>query len=314
LADTPRDEPIALSSFVEKPDLQTAQSMLKHGKYLWNAGIFLFRVQDIIHAFELYAPDLLQTVRHAVEQSVTDLGFWRLDPTLWSACTDISIDYAVMEKTDNLVAVPFSAEWSDLGGWDSLWQAQKPDSKGVVTSEQATAVDCRDVLLRSEHPSVEIVGLGLENIVAVATQDAVLVACKDRSQEVKKVVGLLKQKAVAQAETFPKDHRPWGWYEILASSERFQVKRIVVKPGAALSLQSHHHRSEHWVVVEGTAKVTVDDTVSLITEGQSVYIPLGAVHRLENPGKVEMALIEVQTGVYLGEDDIVRYEDLYDRK
>ncbi len=188
-----------------------------------------------------------------------------------------------------------------------------PDDRGVALSGPATAIDCDNTLLRSEDDSLEVVGIGLENIVAVAMPDAVLIADKSRAQDVKKAVTVLKTKQAKQAESFPKDHRPWGWFESLVVGERFQVKRIMVHPGASLSLQSHHHRSEHWIVVEGTAKVTVDDEVRLISENQSVYIPLGAVHRMENPGKVPMVLIEVQTGVYLGEDDIIRYEDVYSR-
>jgi len=306
-------DPVALKRFVEKPDSDTARSMLEAGNYLWNAGIFLFRAKDMIAAFEAHAPGLLDPVTRAVENGKADLGFWRLDPPAWGECQDISIDYAVMEKADNLVAVPFSKDWSDLGGWDAVWEEQDPDENGVVTSANATAIECRDVLLRSESSSQEIVGLGLENIIAIAMPDAVLVAHKGRAQDVKKVVTALKDKGAAQAEVLPKDHRPWGWFETLAIRGRFQVKRILVNPKASLSLQSHHHRSEHWIVVEGTAKVTVDDDVRLITEGQSVYIPLGAVHRMENPGKVPMVLIEVQTGAYLGEDDIIRYEDVYAR-
>ncbi|MDE3238937.1 MAG: cupin domain-containing protein, partial [Paracoccaceae bacterium] len=220
---------------------------------------------------------------------------------------------AVMERAENLSVVPFDGGWSDLGGWDAVWREAGPDDSGVVVSGEATAIDCRDTLLRSESGAQEIVGIGLENIIAVAMPDAVLVADMSRAQDVKKAVAALKSKGAKQAETFPRDHRPWGWFESLVIGGRFQVKRIVVHPGAALSLQSHHHRSEHWIVVEGTAKVTVDETVKLVTENQSVYIPLGAVHRMENPGKVPMVLIEVQTGSYLGEDDIIRYEDVYAR-
>ncbi len=308
-----KDDPVSLSRFVEKPDGDTARRMLEVGNYLWNAGIFLFRAKDMIAAFETHAPGLLDPVTRAVEDGKADLGFWRLDPLAWGECEDISIDYAVMERADNLVTVPFSAGWSDLGGWDAVWEEQGPDENGVVTSGNATAIECRDVLLRSESSSQEIVGLGLEKIIAIAMPDAVLVAHKDRAQDVKKVVTALKHKGATQAEVLPKDHRPWGWFETLTIRGRFQVKRILVNPKASLSLQSHHHRSEHWIVVEGTAKVTVDDDVRLITEGQSIYIPLGAVHRMENPGKVPMVLIEVQTGAYLGEDDIIRYDDVYAR-
>ena len=299
--------------FIEKPDEAAAQTLLDAGSYLWNAGIFMFRAHDMVSAFSDYAPELVGPVTDSLDKGKTDLGFFRLDPDSWSGCKDVSIDYAIMEKADNLVALRFSAGWSDLGGWDAVWAEHQPDSDGVVTSEHALAIDCKNVLLRSESDSQQLVGLGLENIIAVAMPDAVLVADMHQAQNVKKIVSTLKQKDILQAETFPKDHRPWGWFETLVMQGRFQVKRIFVNPGAALSLQSHHHRSEHWIVVEGTAKVTVDDTVRLVTEGESVHIPVGAVHRMENPGKLPMVLIEVQTGAYLGEDDIIRYEDIYSR-
>ena len=216
-----------------------------------------------------------------------------------------------MERADNLAVVPYTGRWSDLGDWAAVWR--ETEEGGLSVSGSATAIDCHNTLLRSEVEGQEIVGIGLDDIVAVAMPDAVLISHKGRTQEVKQAVAALKAKKAKQAESFPKDHRPWGWFESLVIGDRFQVKRIVVHPGAALSLQSHHHRSEHWIVVQGTAKVTVDDEVKLVTENQSVYIPLGAIHRMENPGKVPMVLIEVQTGSYLGEDDIIRYEDVYSR-
>ena len=304
---------VPLKRFVEKPDIEAAKAMLDAGTYLWNAGIFLFRAKDMIAAFQAHAPELMNPVSDAIEQGHVDLGFFRLAAEPWAKCENISIDYAIMEKLDALSVVPYSAGWNDLGGWDAVWLEQGPDAEGVVTSENATAIECQNVLLRSENESQHLVGLGLEDIITIAMPDAVLVAHKDRAQDIKVVVSELKAKGVAQAETFPKDHRPWGWFESLVIGGRFQVKRIHVLVGAALSLQSHHHRSEHWIVVEGTAKVTVDDSVTLLTEGQSAYIPLGAVHRMENPGPVPMVLIEIQTGTYLGEDDIIRYEDIYSR-
>lgn len=304
---------VALTRFVEKPDAENAARMLQAGTYLWNAGIFLFSVRAILEAFRTHAPDLVSPVSRAVAGAKPDLGFLRLDPPAWADAPDISIDYAVMEKAENLSVVPFAAGWSDLGGWDAVWRETGPDADGIVTGGNATAIDCANSLLRSEADGVELVGIGLNDVIAVATGDAVLVADMARAQDVKKAVATLKAKGAKQATAFPVDHRPWGWFETLALAERFQVKRIVVNPGAALSLQSHVHRSEHWIVVSGTARVTVDDQVRLVTENQSVYIPLGAVHRMENPGKVPMVLIEVQTGIYLGEDDIVRYEDVYAR-
>ncbi len=304
---------VPLTRFVEKPDLETAQAMLADGSYLWNSGIFLFAARDILAAFEQHAPDLIPPVKAAVDQAQVDLGFLRLDPEAWDAAEEISIDYAVMERATNLSVVPFSAGWSDLGSWTAVRDLIGPDENGLATTGPVTAIDCRNTLLRAESDDQQLVGLGLENIVAVAMKDAVLVADMSRSQDVKLAVTALKAKGASQATALPVDFRPWGHFETLILANRFQVKRIVVKPGASLSLQSHHHRSEHWIVVEGTARVTVDDTVHLLAENQSVYIPLGAVHRMENPGKIDMVLIEVQTGSYLGEDDIIRYEDMYAR-
>lgn len=248
-----------------------------------------------------------------MENAVQDLGFTRIDPELWAAVPDISIDYAVMEKAANVSVVRFTGKWSDLGSWEAVWQESHRDASGNALTAHTTAFDCENTLLRSETDEIELVGIGLKNIVAVAMRDAVMVADMSDSQNVKKAVSTLKTRKAKQAVQFPVDHRPWGWFETLILSDRFQVKRIHVHPGAALSLQSHHHRSEHWIVVQGTARVTVNDDVQLLTENQSVYIPLGAVHRMENPGKVPMVLIEVQTGSYLGEDDILRYEDVYAR-
>ena len=306
-------DPIGLKRFVEKPDAENAEAMVASGDYLWNAGIFLFSVATILEAYRKHSPEMVEPVKAAIAEGEPDLGFFRLGPDGWAGATDTSVDYAVMERADNLSVVPFSSGWSDLGGWDAVWRQSARDDRGVALSGAATAIDCDNTLLRSEDPTLEVVGIGLDNIVAVAMPDAVLIADANRAQDVKKAVTALKEKQAKQAEMFPKDHRPWGWFESLVIGERFQVKRIHVHPGAALSLQSHRHRSEHWIVVEGTAKVTVDDEVKLVTENQSVYIPLGAVHRMENPGKVPMVLIEVQTGSYLGEDDIIRYEDIYAR-
>lgn len=305
--------PVKLSRFVEKPDAEKAAEMLAAGNFMWNAGIFLFRAKDMIAAFEAYAPALMEPVRAALAGAKTDLGFLRLAPEPWSEADDISIDYAVMEKAPNLSVVPFEAGWSDLGGWDAVWRETDPDENGVALSGEATAIDCSNTLLRSESDRLEIVGIGLENVMAVAMNDAVLVADMSKAQDVKKAVEALKKKGASQATHFPKDHRPWGWFESLVVGNRFQVKRIMVHPGGSLSLQSHFHRSEHWIVVEGTARVTCDNEVRLVAENQSVYLPLGCVHRLENPGKIPMVLIEVQTGAYVGEDDIVRYEDVYSR-
>jgi mannose-1-phosphate guanylyltransferase/mannose-6-phosphate isomerase len=302
-----------LKGFVEKPDAATAQALVEGGKHLWNAGIFLFTTRTLIAAFETHAPQMLEITRQALAEAEQDLHFTRLAPTPWLTLEDDSIDYAIMEKANNLSVVPYGGAWSDLGSWEAVWRDGTQDADGVVTTDGATAINCRNTLLRSEDPNQELVGIGLEDIVAIAMPDAVLVAHRDQTQQVKQAVAILKAKGSSQAETLPRDYRPWGWFESLVVGDRFQVKRIVVHPGAALSLQSHHHRAEHWIVVEGTAQVTVDDTVKLVSENQSIYVPLGAVHRMENPGKVPMVLIEVQTGSYLGEDDIIRYEDVYAR-
>jgi len=306
-------DPVKLSHFVEKPDAVRADEMLAAGNFLWNAGIFLFAAKDMIAAFRAYAPGLLTPVEQAVREAQVDLGFLRLAAGPWAQAEEISIDYAIMERASNLSVVPFDSAWSDLGGWDAVWRHSQPDENGVALSGAATAIDCHNTLLRSDSEGLEVVGLGLNNIIAVAMNDAVLIADKSRGQDVKLAVDALKKKGVRQATGFPKDYRPWGWYESLSFGPRFQVKRITVLPGASLSLQSHFHRSEHWIVVEGTAKVTVDDEVRVLSENQSVYIPLGAIHRIENPGKIPMVFIEVQTGPYVGEDDIVRYEDKYAR-
>lgn len=302
-----------LNRFVEKPDLATAQAMLAAGDFLWNAGIFLFRASTLLEAFGLYAPEMLAPVQEAVTKATPDLNFLRLDPVAWENCPAQSIDYAVMERASNLSVVPFGAGWNDLGSWSAVAQELTADARGVTTFGAVTAIDCDNSLLRSDSEGLALVGIGLNNIIAVAMQDAVLVVDRARAQDVKQAVEILRARDARQAESFLHDHRPWGHYESLAMGDRFQVKRIVVKPGATLSLQSHMHRAEHWIVVSGTARVTVEDEVRLVSENQSIYVPLGAKHRMENPGKVPMVLIEVQTGAYLGEDDIIRYEDVYAR-
>lgn len=306
-------KPQTLKSFLEKPALDAAKTMLAEKRYLWNAGVFMFRVDTIIKAFETLAPRLVAPVRASLQAASEDLCFTRIDPKAWARVEDISVDYAVMEMADALTVIPLDCGWSDMGSWRSVWEDGDKDADGNVTSDATTALNCKNTMLRSETPDIEVVGLGLEDITVVATGDAVLVAKSDDSEKVKDAIADLKKRQVKQATEFNRCHRPWGYYETLSLGRRFQVKRIMVKPGAALSLQSHVHRAEHWVVVEGSANVTVDTKVRLISENQSVYIPLGAVHRLENPGKVPLHLIEVQSGAYLGEDDIVRYEDVYAR-
>jgi mannose-1-phosphate guanylyltransferase/mannose-6-phosphate isomerase len=306
-------EAVPLKAFVEKPDLSNAKKMFQSENFLWNSGIFLFQARDIIKAFEKYSPSDLDAVNLSLTNSSNDLGFCRLNLTDWLKAENISIDYAIMEKSNNLSVVPFSAGWSDLGGWDAVWRENVSKTNGVKTSNNATAIDCENSLIRSEDDSIEVVGIGLKNIITVAMKDAVLVADMSKSQDVKKAVDILKEKKAGQATQFPKDHRPWGWFESLTIDEKFQVKKIHVHPGASLSLQSHKYRAEHWIVVSGVAEVTIDEEVKLVSENQSVYIPLGVIHRMRNPGENPMELIEVQTGTYFGEDDIFRYDDIYSR-
>jgi len=303
----------ALERFIEKPDSARAETLFADDRYLWNAGLFLTRADTLLAAFEDHAPDILSDSRAAMEAATPDLGFLRIDAPLWGQVRAESLDYAVMEQAQNVSVVRFCGGWSDLGSWEAVWQESPQDGSGNALAGLSTAIDCENTLLRSESDEIELVGIGLKNVVAVAMRDAVLVADLTDSQSVRRAVDTLKARGAKQAVQLPVDHRPWGWFETLILANRFQVKRIHVHPGAALSLQSHVHRSEHWIVVAGTAKVTVDNEVRLLTENQSVYIPLGAVHRMENPGKVLMVLIEVQTGSYLGEDDIIRYEDIYSR-
>jgi mannose-1-phosphate guanylyltransferase/mannose-6-phosphate isomerase len=311
--DPDRPNAVPLARFVEKPDPETAGKLMKAGNHLWNAGIFLFSAETGMDAYKEHAPGLIKPVVASVENATLDLGFLRLEPTAWAKVENISIDYAIMERARDLVVVPYRGHWSDLGDWAAVWSETQMVAGGMSVQGNVTAIDCADSLLWSERDAVELVGLGLKDIVAVAMRDAVLVAHKSRTQDVKQAVAELKARGIRQAETFPRNHRPWGWFDTLVLDQRFQVKRIVVNPGASLSLQSHFHRSEHWIVVSGTASVAIDGEHKLISENQSVYIPVGSVHRLSNPGKVPMVLIEVQTGTYLGEDDIMRYEDDYAR-
>lgn len=307
-------EPQPLTGFIEKPARPRAEDMLKAGNYLWNAGIFLQSTRTILASFREHAADMLTAANAAVEEAVPDLCFLRLAPEPWAQLPSISIDYAIMEKATNIAVMPYQGNWSDLGSWNTVWQQATPDAHGNVLSDHALAINCQRSMLRSESEGLELVGIGLEDVVAIAMPDAVLVAKNSDAQRVREAVDILKARSANQATCFSHEHRPWGWYEILAIGKKFKVKRIVVKSGAALSLQSHNHRAEHWIVVQGTAKITVGHESGYLTEGESAYIGLGAVHRLENPGQEQLILIEVQTGPYLGEDDITRYEDIYARR
>jgi mannose-1-phosphate guanylyltransferase/mannose-6-phosphate isomerase len=305
--------PQPLAGFVEKPDAAAAAAMLAAGDCLWNAGIFLFRASVMVAAFAAHAPAMLAPARAAVKDARRESGFVTLAAGPWSALPSISIDYAIMEKAPNLAVMPYDGRWSDVGSWTAVWQESEADARGNVLSGAALAIDCERSLLRSEADSLQLVAIGLSDVVAVAMPDAVLVAHRSAAQRVKEVAQALGQRGARQAAAFPHDRRPWGWFESLSNGPRYHVKRIGVDPGGSLSLQSHKHRAEHWIVVQGTAKVTVGEKVELLTENQSVYIPLGAIHRLENPGTEPLVIIEVQTGTYFGEDDIIRYEDVYER-
>lgn len=296
--------------FVEKPDAATARSYLDAGGYYWNSGMFLFRASRYLEELARFRPDIVDAVRAAHATARHDGDFVRLDKGAFSACPSDSIDYAVMEKTADAMVLPVDIGWNDVGSWSALWDVAERDADGNAHHGDVIAVDSRNSYAYAQR----LVALvGLDDIVVVETDDAVLVARKDKVQEVKQVVARLKQEQRSQAVLHREVHRPWGSYDSVDNGGRHQVKRIKVKPGAALSLQMHHHRAEHWIVVSGTAKVTRGDETLLLSENESTYIPLGVKHRLENPGKVPLELIEVQSGSYLGEDDIVRFEDVYGR-
>lgn len=299
--------------FVEKPDAETAAAYLAAGDYFWNSGMFLFRASAWLTQIERHAPKILSQCRQALEQAQCDLDFVRLDENSFSACPSDSIDYAVMEHTDQAAIVRLESDWSDIGAWPALSQVQPPsDAQDNLHHGDVLALDSRNCHVHAGDRRL-VVTLGVEDLIVVDTPDALLVAARDQAQEVKRVVELLRQQGRPEATIHRKVYRPWGWYDGIEQGERFQVKRILVHPGAALSLQLHHHRAEHWIVVRGTARVTCGECVSLLSENQSTYIPLGTEHRLENPGKIDLELIEVQSGSYLGEDDIVRLEDRYGR-
>ncbi|MFT3807395.1 mannose-1-phosphate guanylyltransferase/mannose-6-phosphate isomerase [Arenimonas sp.] len=301
----------AVERFVEKPDLATAEAYLASGEYFWNSGMFAFRASRYLEELGKTHPAMVERAREALARGKRDSDFLRLDRESFAACPSDSIDYAVMEKTQAARVLPIDVGWNDVGSWSALWEVAEQDGDGNAHRGDVLAQDCRNTLALGDKRLVAL--LGLEDVVVVDTDDAVLVAHKDRVQQVKDIVSRLKQAERTQATWHRKVYRPWGSYDSVDNGTRFQVKRIVVKPGAALSLQMHHHRAEHWIVVSGTARVTCDDKVFTLSENQSTYIPLGSRHRLENPGKMPLELIEVQSGSYLGEDDIVRFEDQYGR-
>lgn len=300
-----------IERFVEKPDAQTARSYLESGDYLWNSGMFVFKAQTLLDEMEAYAPEIVEACRMALDTAGKDLDFLRLGADAFGRCPEDSIDYAVMERTARGAVIPLSSGWNDLGSWDALWQDGVKDENGNVSRGDVMLHDVRGSYLHAETRL--LTAIGLKNHIVVETSDAVLVASKDRVQDVKKIVDKLKAAKREEALSHTRVFRPWGNYESIDSGDRYQVKRIVVHPGQVLSLQKHFHRAEHWVVVRGTAAVTRDAEEILLQENESVYLLLGAVHRLANPGKIPLELIEVQVGSYLGEDDIVRFEDVYGR-
>ena len=301
----------AVERFVEKPDEATARGYVASGEYFWNSGMFLFRASRYLEELGRFRPDILEACRAAFAAATRDADFVRLEREAFAACPSDSIDYAVMEKTDAAAVLAVDVGWNDVGSWSALWEVAARDDAGNAHHGDVVALDCRDTYAWTDRRLVALIGL--EDVVVVDTDDAVLVARKDKVQQVKDVVAGLKRDGRGEAVLHRKVYRPWGAYDSIDTGDRFQVKRITVKPGAALSLQMHHHRAEHWIVVRGTAKVTRGEEVLLLSENQSTYIPLGVQHRLENPGKVPLELIEVQSGSYLGEDDIVRFEDVYGR-
>jgi mannose-1-phosphate guanylyltransferase/mannose-6-phosphate isomerase len=301
----------SVETFVEKPDLETAKAYLASGDYFWNSGMFLFKASSYLAELKRHQPAILGAVEKAYAGKQADLDFTRLDVEAFKACPDDSIDYAVMEKTDNAAMIGLDAGWSDVGSWSSLWEESEHDAQGNVCRGDVFVHDASNNLLFSDNKM--IAALGVEDLVVVDTPDAVMVSRKDKVQEVKQIVNQLEKQDRSEAHFHREVARPWGCYDSIDMGERFQVKRITVKPGAKLSLQMHHHRAEHWIVVSGTALVTIGDEERMLSENESTYIPIGMTHRLENPGVLPLEMIEVQSGSYLGEDDIVRFDDTYGR-
>ncbi len=300
-----------LARFIEKPDAETAAQMVATGRFLWNSGMFVFTAETLLEEMARHAPDVLTAVRRAVEAQHRDLDFIRLDPEAFAACPDISLDYAVAERTERAAVVPADLGWSDVGSWSALWELGEKDSHGNVSVGDVILEGAECCYARSDGMLTAVVGL--KDVIVVTTEDAVLAMHRDRAQDVKTIVSRLRAAGRLEATSHNMSYRPWGFYESLIQGDRFQVKRIVVKPGEKLSLQKHFHRAEHWVVVSGTALVVRDQEQVMLRENESIYLPLGCVHRLENPGRIPLTLIEVQSGSYLGEDDIVRIEDTYGR-
>jgi len=304
-------ESFNVSEFVEKPDAKTAERYVDCGDYYWNSGLFLFKASRYLEELKTHRPDIYQACEKAMADIQSDVDFVRVNKEAFESCPDESVDYAVMEKTSQAVVVPMDCGWSDVGSWSALWEIENKDASGNVFRGDVINIDTSNSYINAQEKLVAVIGL--DDVVVVETKDAILVSKKSDVQKVKNIVNKLKSEDRSEFKSHREVYRPWGKYDSVDSSERFQVKRITVKPGAKLSVQMHHHRAEHWVVVSGTAKVTNGDKTILLTENQSTYIPIGVIHALENPGKVELELIEVQSGSYLGEDDIVRFEDKYGR-
>lgn len=302
---------LPVARFVEKPNAETAQKYLDAGNFFWNSGMFMFKASRLLAEMKSFRPDIVDACSDAFNKANKDMDFTRLDSTAFEQCPSDSIDYAVMEKTESAIVVPLDAGWSDLGSWASLWEAGMKDSNNNIIKGDVLQKSSTNCYIHSEHRLVTT--LGLDKVIVVETADAVMVAHPDYVQDVKSLVDQLKDENRSESESHRQIYRPWGKYDSVDVGERYQVKRITVNPGAKLSVQMHHHRAEHWIVVSGTAKVTIDGKEQLLAENQSTYVPIGSIHSLENPGKVPVEMIEVQSGSYLGEDDITRYEDLYGR-
>ena len=300
-----------VAKFVEKPDIETAQGYLESDDYLWNSGMFLFKASRYIEELEKFRPDILSACRASMDKVEKDLDFTRPERESFLQCPDESIDYAVMEKTEDAIVVPLDAGWSDVGSYSALWEVCQQDAQLNVIKGDVIAHDTSNSYIHSQNKLITT--LGVDNLVVIDTPDAVLIANKDKVQNVKEIVNVLKAQQRSESTVHREVYRPWGKYDSVDTGERFQVKRITVNPGAKLSVQMHHHRAEHWIIVSGTAKITLDEKTFLLSENQSTYIPIGVVHALENPGKLPLEMIEVQSGSYLGEDDIVRFEDKYGR-
>lgn len=305
------DAAYKVASFVEKPNLETAKSYLESGDYYWNSGMFAFTAGSFLKELEMFNPDMLEKCQLALKSAKIDMDFVRLDKEIFASCPSDSIDYAVMEKTAKAVVIPMDAAWNDVGSWSALWDVTAKDSSGNAIMGDVFTVNTHNSFIHAHSKLVTVVGL--DNVIVVETDDAVMIAAKDKVQDVKDIVDQLKAQSRSEADIHRKAYRPWGHYDLVDTGERHQTKRIVVKPGAKLSLQKHHHRAEHWVVVKGTALITKGDEQILISENESTYIPLGVVHCLENPGVIPLEIVEVQSGSYLGEDDIIRFNDQYGR-